>query len=825
MNRLAATVRITIGLVCLTISVLLTAQTLGLIPDRHGAIVHGRKAICEAIAVNCSLLASQGDTKRMEKALQFIAGRNDDILSAAVRHRDGQLLIEVGEHQIHWPGRSAKAHGDAHVYVPINAGDQPWGTVEVRFQPLTRAGFVGWLQRPLTRLALFIGAACFLVHMIYLRRMLQHMDPSQVIPGRVRSAFDTLAEGLLVLDTEERIALANQAFADIVGEPVDQLQGRRIGGFPWKSSVDQSILETFPWNEAIKCGSRQMGDILDLETDESTSRTFKVNVSPIVADDGANRGVLVSFDDVTKLEEKKTELRKMLAELTQSRDQIQRQNKELHLLATQDPLTGCVNRRSLFEKFESQWKAADRYGHQLSCVMLDIDHFKSVNDQHGHSVGDLVLKRVGTELKNAVRDGDVVCRYGGEEFCILLPHLGIEDAARAAERFRIVVEALTFPNLEVTASFGVSAMSLGADHPQEMIDQADKCLYVAKRNGRNQVARWDEFPDDVEIDESASSRTLPPATVDPDVSIPFHAVTALISALGYRHADTAEHSRRVADLCVMSAHGLMSVRDSYVLEISALLHDIGKIGVPDHILLKPGPLTAEEWKVMGIHDRTGIEIVRSAFNCDALSSVIETHHAFFDGNGRHEELPSGEDIPLGARLLSIADAYDAIVSDRVYRKGRTQEEAFAELRRCAGTQFDPQLVERFITAVLARDQSRAKSLPDVSKETALRIGLQIERLACALDDRDIDGLGALAGRLKMTATIDGVPEIAEIAAAVVDCIADDPDLMSLVELTKELLDVCRSTQTAYLDQHHDTHVRTQRSEDSEKVGEPLTSAI
>jgi HD superfamily phosphohydrolase YqeK len=185
-----------------------------------------------------------------------------------------------------------------------------------------------------------------------------------------------------------------------------------------------------------------------------------------------------------------------------------------------------------------------------------------------------VLRKIASVLKSAVRAGDIVCRYGGEEFGVLLPHLDIEKAHQAAERYRQAVCDTPFSNLTVTASFGVSTSDLHAESFQELIDQADKCLYVAKRNGRNRVCRWDDVPDDVEAGETVVADVLPLKTVD--VAIPFHAVTALISALSYRDTGTAEHSRRVADLCVRLAGQSMSIGEAYVLETAALLHDIGK---------------------------------------------------------------------------------------------------------------------------------------------------------------------------------------------------------------------------------------------------------
>jgi putative nucleotidyltransferase with HDIG domain len=378
-----------------------------------------------------------------------------------------------------------------------------------------------------------------------------------------------------------------------------------------------------------------------------------------------------------------------------------------------------------------------------------------------------------------------------------MPETDLERALELMERVRQRIATTKCDNLDVTASVGASALELGALDPRELLDQADKSLYMSKRNGRNRVTSFRDVPRDWEV----KSTNREPRAVDSgpqEMPIPFHAVTALASALAYRDALTGEHSRRVADLCVATARGLMGERECYVLEVAGLLHDIGKLGVPDAILLKPGPLTPEEWKIMGTHDRMGVEIISAAFSSPELTQIVRTHHAAFGGISRDPSLPSGEDIPLGARILTIADAYDAIVSDRVYRKGRSQPLAFAELRRCAGTQFDPQLVERFIEAVSSHDSSRDQPALAVSKQTALRIGLQIERLAGALDAHDFSDLAAMASRLSATASQEGVPEIAQLSSELQTCASADADLMTVVKLTTDLLQLCRSTQSSYL---------------------------
>jgi diguanylate cyclase (GGDEF)-like protein/PAS domain S-box-containing protein/putative nucleotidyltransferase with HDIG domain len=788
----------------LLLSSLFAAKFLGLIPDPEQAARDGRRALCESIAITSSVFAARGEHRQMEAYLEAIVARNSDVLSAAVRRGDQEVLVETDNHHAHWEAASAGRCSATNIVVPIAAKNRPWGAVEVSFKPVMTAGPLGIVSLSQFHLFCFVASLCALLFYFFLRKTLEQLDPSRVVPQRVRAALDTLAEGLLVLDNKDRIVLANRAFADTIGRRPEELQGSRASSLQWLRQADVAASERYPWEKANQEKTLLTGVQLKLQREED-ERTFLVNSSPIVTSKGENRGVLATFEDVTTLEAKHVELRKTLERLQSSRREIERQNKELKFLATRDPLTGCLNRRSFFEEFDKNWSASTRYGFPLSCVMVDIDFFKSINDEHGHGTGDMVLKKVATALQRTARKPDVVCRYGGEEFCVLLPHVDLEDAGIAAERFRKAIEDLKFPGVSVTASLGVSAISAGAPTTQDLLNQADTCLYVAKRGGRNQVVCWDESKADVTVDESKVKRQPPKVDEAVNHEIPFHAVTALVSALAYRDAATAGHSTRVADLCVATARGLMSVSDTYILEMAALLHDIGKIGVPDAILLKPGPLTEEEWRVMSIHDQIGVEILRSSFTSPKLAEIVETHHAFYGGEGRNQGLPTGEDIPLGARVLTIADAYDAMVSDRVYRKGRTPEEAFAELRRCAGTQFDPRLVETFIAAVQEAEACGKSTVPAPSKEAALQIGTQIEQLAKAVDRQDMQSLHALAGRLKATTAQLGVAEISDVAARLERSVDDDAELGTLVSITHELLDLCRATQKAYVDTQRESN--------------------
>ena len=800
-KSLSATSRITLSLVSMALTTLLGAHLLGLVPNERDAIMRGRSHLCESIAIQFSVLAHRGDHEAMETSLKAIVDRNKEILSVGLRQADGTLVVATDTHAQTWPASTTGQSTETHMFVPIFQGDRRWGTVEVCYTSPSYTGWTGKFLHPLVALCLYFVAVTLIVFGGYLKRVLTQLNPSKVVPQRVRSALDALSEGLLLLDPHGRIVLANQSFSETTGCELDDLLGKPATGLPWVDKEDKgtqsdgSPATAMPWVEVLKDGSPRRGRVLSYHTKTQGNKTFAVSASPICDDTGRRRGAIASFEDVTRLERKKDELSSALQTLRHSTDKIREQNTALERLASRDPLTSCFNRRSFFEQFDAHWNTAQRYNHPLSAIMVDVDHFKSVNDNHGHSAGDQVLQKVAETLQATARDADVVARYGGEEFAVLLPHTDILDAAVCAERFRKALAAMKFPNLSITASLGVSSISLHPASPQELLDQADKCLYVAKRNGRNQVVRFDQVPTNLVVDEKKVTRTNSPTPSK--THIPFPAVTALISALAYRDPDTASHSRRVADLCVDVAHGLMSMSNCYVLETAALLHDIGKIGMPDSILRKPGKLSDDEWALMHKHERIGLEIIRASFASEELSQIVENYRRHFDG--RNENLgPVGSHIPLGARILAVADAFDSMVTERSYRPARPRQEAYVELRRCAGTQFDTEIVERFIK-VSQRYKPDTRITGQVSKETALGIGLEMERLAEAVDLQDIAGLKVMAGRLSESAARSGAPEIAAKAMELEQAASAKGDVLGVIQRACELLEYCRATQSSYLE--------------------------
>jgi diguanylate cyclase (GGDEF)-like protein/PAS domain S-box-containing protein len=799
--KLSTPVKLTICVACLVSSVLIFARTVGLVEDQNNIVLKGRADLCESLAINFSLMAMHNDVATMKKSLVAVMSRNKDIASIGVRRVSGKLTLSSGGHADSWIPPADEKSSLAQMIVPISSRNGRWGSLEVAFVTSGLPAWIAWLTSPFMKLAIFMNLCSLVVFYLFFVKILRQLNPSKAIPGRVRSALDTLTEGLLVCDKKGTIVLANEAFSGMSGRNPDAMLGLRMTELPWRNrgeSEKKPLIEV-PWDDALRDKESCTGVLMDFLVGDHEARTLVVNSSPVFAGTGQVQGILTSVQDVTPLEKKKRELNMALRQLQESSESIRQQNEELQKLATTDPLTECLNRRSFFEQFETLWQTAERHDHPICCIMVDIDFFKSINDNHGHSMGDEVLRGVGEVLRDTARVGDLVCRFGGEEFLVLLPHTDVDAATQAGERFRVAMASKKFPGLSITASLGVSGRSLGASDAQQMLDEADKCLYVAKRNGRDQVVRYDDVPADLEVDESEISRTTP---VEDDIfsateSVPYRAVAALVSTLAYRHPTTASHSRRVADLCVTVAEGLLTPSEIYTVETAALLHDIGKVGVPDSILLKAGKLTEEEWSVMRRHDRIGVEIVHAAFENGALSSIVEYARAWYGGTPHRPGLPAGDSIPLGARVIAIADAYDSMTTDRPYRKAQPPDVAFQELRQHAGMQFDPKLVERFIATVRARPVRSAASSPKVNRETALGIGMHLERLIRALETQDLEGMKVLSDRLAAIATDDNLTDFAEKATQLKETIVDEADLIDILDSANDLIELCRSTQATW----------------------------
>jgi diguanylate cyclase (GGDEF)-like protein len=759
-NWFSPSVRISLSLVCIAISVFFLGLVWQLVPDYYAVKLQERKVFCEQLAIHCSFALKQDDTRVMKEIVLASVRRNPDVLSTGVRTQLGELIVDAGNHQEHWDNNQVSSTNPNHIKVPILLGNKMWGAVEMRMQPLALGGFWWMLKHPVVPFLMFFGLICFAAFYLFFRLVFRQMNVVQarVVPRRVRDTLNNLAEGVVILDKEGKIVMANEVFAVTTGQPAASLEGKKVSELSWKGKPEDGLApeNSFPWERTLLEKTSQTGTILGLDSDQNYTNILSVNSMPIVGEDGAIRGALASFDNLTMVEKKNTRLKKLLNKLQKSRAEIQRQNQQLQVLATTDPLTRCMNRRAFFARFDTCWSHSQRHSLPISCIMVDVDKFKSINDNHGHGTGDLVLQQTAATLLAITRKGELVCRYGGEEFCILMPLAGLEQAAQGAERLRKEIADRKPAGLAITVSIGVSSLHLGARSPQELIDQADKALYVAKLSGRNRVVCWNDVPTDQSFEKEKGRAEKKPEPQP--VALPFHAVTALLSALSYRHPETAEHSRRVADLCRAVSHNILSQNDCFILEVAALLHDIGKLGVPDNILLKPSPLTKEEWKILRTYEKIGEEITGAIFSPELTQIIHYRHYPYQGGNAKDRV---GEDLPVGARLLAIADAYDAMVNNRAYRQSRSQKEAFAELRSCAGHQFDPNLVSHFIQMLQAQELNDSARENSPSSQGVSEADLSQEKEADAEGPQDPISLERLADRLQTLAQVPGIPFMAE----------------------------------------------------------------
>ncbi|HEY9869513.1 MAG TPA: diguanylate cyclase, partial [Candidatus Obscuribacterales bacterium] len=384
------------------------------------------------------------------------------------------------------------------------------------------------------------------------------------------------------------------------------------------------------------------------------------------------------------------------------------------------------------EKLTEQLRMAERYQRNVAVVMIDVDHFKQINDTYGHPAGDTVLKSVARQIRNDCRDVDIPVRYGGEEFLLILPEVNQEGAVVVAERIRKNLARMPIIHedieINVTASIGVAAYPEDAGSQQQLLELADRALYMSKRLGRNQVhtagdlmfselkaqaVHPPEPAPQVVVAEKAEMPEMQPQltpVVEPEkerqelvpevVDMVKALATALYSKSDYyksHHLETARFAELVAKIMGLSQQQVEQLR------VASLLHDVGVLSIPEDIIGKQGLVTPEEMEVIAQHPSLGAQMLRPIRALKDICDIVECHHECWDGTGYPRGL-KGEEIPLPARILSIVDAFHAMISDRPYRPAMSREQAKKALRNGAGTQWDPFLVDIFLAVIDSLEQ-------------------------------------------------------------------------------------------------------------------------
>ncbi|NLD47378.1 MAG: diguanylate cyclase [Clostridiaceae bacterium] len=362
------------------------------------------------------------------------------------------------------------------------------------------------------------------------------------------------------------------------------------------------------------------------------------------------------------------------------------QKKKLQYLAVTDELTNVYNQRFFHKTLETEIERVHNNNGTVGLIMLDIDNFKMYNDIYGHDCGDKILVGTASLIKKLINEDEILCRYGGDEFAVILPNKNICDIKKTALRLKNSFEENkssfydSYLANKVTISMGISQCPEMSENKSELISQADMALYHAKNSGKNKV----HFYQDVilQLRKSISS----------DHQQLIGVFKGLLSTISAKDKYTLGHCERVSLYAVMIGEALqLQLRDISTLQYAGLLHDIGKIELPKSVLNKTHTLTEDEYKLIREHPTYSANILEPLDDMDQLIDFVKHHHERFDGKGYPDGLISNN-ISLGARILCVADSFDAMISERPYSKRMETNQALDELKRCAGTHFDPQIV-------------------------------------------------------------------------------------------------------------------------------------
>ncbi|MEA4806214.1 HD domain-containing phosphohydrolase [Acetobacterium wieringae] len=462
---------------------------------------------------------------------------------------------------------------------------------------------------------------------------------------RYKTTMEAIHDGVITTDAKGSISTLNPAAEqacgwqsiEVLGKPFEAIF--RICHEYTREPLTGLVAGVLADGQSIEITAptvlfKKDGEMIPIET----------SIAPIRSQNGSIGGVVMVFRDITLSREKK---------------------RRIEYLSYHDELTGLYNRR-FYEQYFSQKEI--KLIHPMAFVMGDVNGLKMTNDVFGHTIGDLLLKDIARTLKRTAGARHQVIRWGGDEFMIVMPGSDLKDAEVLVRQIKEQLKDICINGtIEASVSFGMALKQSRDDEPGPVLKKAEEMMYQIK------------------LLESKSMRGT--------------TINALLAALDEKRSETKAHTLRLSDHVMKLAERLsLNVEAKNRLILLTMLHDIGKVGIPDHILGKPGRLTEEEWQIMQTHSEIGYRIAANVPELHVVTEEILHHHEKWDGSGYPSGL-SGEKIPLNSRILAIVDAYDVMTHDQVYQLARSHEDAIRELRAQSGSQFDPRLVDRFIDQV------------------------------------------------------------------------------------------------------------------------------
>lgn len=435
-------------------SIVWGAYALGVHARAQDALLRAHRLVGEELAIQCSYAAQRGDLAALEATVQTVTHGRSDIWQATLVREDGSYWARYG-------GEQNLAGAPPSIQFPIALQDRKWGTLDIQFAKPAGAG----VPRHIWGIPAILLTALGLLLIVVKFAPISIPSP----PARIQSTIDALSEGIVILDRERRIALANESFARIIGLPRENLEGSRLEDL---SRFQQSGAS---WAELE---SAQAGIRVDLSA-PGDDKVIQLRTAPLFDDQGRQRGTLATFEDVTAMERRTAQCRELLDRYERAREELHRKSLEFKLRSTIDPLTGSALRLVLLEDLEQMWLEVHRCNSNLACILVDVDDLHLINEKYGLTAGDHVLQDMASLLKTAVRPIDRIYRYSGDEFCILLPFARADHARSVAERLCEQINATPCENVLVSASFAV-VDDVGVSQPRALLDRAERALARAK---------------------------------------------------------------------------------------------------------------------------------------------------------------------------------------------------------------------------------------------------------------------------------------------------------------------------------------------------------